>query len=300
MAYICIDIGGTSIKYGLIDEKGELIEKNQMATEAQRGGRIILQKVKMIVAEYMKTCRPDGICISTSGMVDCEKGELFYAGETIPDYSGTQFKKVLEEEYKIPCEVENDVNCAGLAEYVSGAAAGSRIAVCLTVGTGIGGCILLNGKVLHGASNSACEVGYMNMHEGNFQTLGSSSTMSRKVAKMKGGTPDEWDGIRIFDAAAAGDEICRQAIGELADILGKGIANICYVINPEIVVLGGGITEREEILRPLLMQAMKKYLKPVILEHTKIAFARQRNNAGMLGAYYNFRMRRDGILPGQS
>lgn len=291
--YICIDIGGTSIKYGLVNENGELVDKRQMNTEAHLGGKGILGKVEKIVETYVQMYTVSGICISTAGMVDCEKGEIFYSAPLIPNYAGTQFKRVLEEKYGIPCEVENDVNCAGLAEYISGAAAGSKIAVCLTVGTGIGGCILINGKVLHGFSNSACEIGYMNMHGSEFQTLGATSVLSKKVSARKSRKEEEWSGVRIFEKAAEGDTVCIQAIEEMAEVLGEGIANICYVINPEVVVLGGGIMEQEEVLKPLLANSLARFLKPVILEKTRLEFARHGNDAGMLGAYYNFHQREE-------
>lgn len=115
----------------------------------------------------------------------------------IPNYIGTAFKKTVEERFGIPCEVENDVNCAGLAEYKAGAAAGSKAAVMLTIGTGIGGCILLNGEVFHGFSNSACEVGYMHMDDSDFQTLGAASILTKKVAAWKEEPTENWSGYHI-------------------------------------------------------------------------------------------------------
>lgn len=107
----------------------------------------------------------------------------------------------MEEKFQIPCEVENDVNCAGLAEYRNGAAKGSKVALVLTIGTGIGGCILLDGKVFHGFSNSACEVGYMHMDDSDFQTLGAASILTKKVAERKNEIEDKWDGYHIFEEA---------------------------------------------------------------------------------------------------
>ena len=89
-----------------------------------------------IAADYLKERKAEGICVSTAGMVDVEKGEIFYSAPLIPDYAGTKIKARMESEFGLPCEVENDVNCAGLSEAVSGAAAGSRSALCLTVGPG--------------------------------------------------------------------------------------------------------------------------------------------------------------------
>lgn len=286
--YVSIDIGGTAIKYGVINSEGQIVEKEQMPTEAWRGGPEILNKVIGIVETYKKIYTVSGICISTAGMVDVEKGEIFYAAPLIPNYAGTKFKQVLEEKFQIPCEVENDVNCAGLAESVSGVAKQSKVTLCLTVGTGIGGCIIIQGKIFRGYSNSACEVGYMNMGDSDFQTLGAASVLTKKVAERKKEPQERWNGYRIFEHAKKGDAVCCQTIDEMVDILGKGIANICYVLNPEIIVLGGGIMAQQEFLKEKIEQSVKRYLVPSIAENTKIAFAKHKNDAGMLGAFYHF------------
>lgn len=185
--YISIDIGGTAIKYGIICEDAEIELKKSMPTEAWKGGPSILKKVITIVRGMVKlySGKIAGICISTAGMVDTEKGAIFYSAPLIPSYAGTEFKKILEKEFHIPCEVENDVNCAGLAEYKNGAAKGSKVALVLTIGTGIGGCIILDGKVFHGFSNSACEVGYMHMNDSDFQTLGAASILTKRLQNGK-------------------------------------------------------------------------------------------------------------------
>lgn len=290
--YICIDIGGTSIKYGMVREDGSFLTTGEMPTEAmQYGGPGIMEKAKKIVETYQAEYRPEGICVSTAGMVDCENGKITYASPLIPDYTGTEIKKTLEELYGIPCEVENDVNCAGLAEHFAGAARGSRISVCLTIGTGIGGAILIDGKVFHGFSGSGCEVGYMHLPGGEFQDLGASSILVKKVASYKNTDPKEINGKYVFEQAKQGDEDCIRAIREMCEVLGMGIANICYVVNPEVVVLGGGIMAQKEYLKDLLRDSLDKYLLPSVAQHTRLEFAQNQNQAGMLGAYYNFRSR---------
>ena len=290
--YICIDIGGTSIKYGMVREDGSFLTTGEMPTEAmQYGGPGIMEKAKKIVETYQAEYRPEGICVSTAGMVDCENGKITYASPLIPDYTGTEIKKTLEELYGIPCEVENDVNCAGLAEHFAGAARGSRISVCLTIGTGIGGAILIDGKVFHGFSGSGCEVGYMHLPGGEFQDLGASSILVKKVASYKNTDPEEINGKYVFEQAKQGDEDCIRAIREMCEVLGMGIANICYVVNPEVVVLGGGIMAQKEYLKDLLRDSLDKYLLPSVAQHTRLEFAQNHNQAGMLGAYYNFRSR---------
>ena len=286
--YVGIDIGGTAIKYGLIDENGNILCKKEMKTEAHKGGPAILEKAIGIVEEFVTAENVTGICISTAGMVDTKKGEIFYAAPLIPDYTGTKFKETMEMRFGIPCEVENDVNCAGLAEYMSGASKGSEAAVMLTIGTGIGGSLIINGKVFHGFSGSACEVGYMHLDGSDFQTLGAASVLAKKVAETKCESEEIWDGYHIFEEAKKGDIVCNRAIDEMADVLGKGIANICYVVNPEVVVLGGGVMAQEVFLKEKIENAVNRYLVSSIAEHTRIVFARHRNDAGMLGAYYHF------------
>lgn len=286
--YICIDIGGTEIKHGVLDENEKFLAKGKVPTEAFNGGPALLKKVMGIAADYLKDRKTEGICVSTAGMVDVEKGEIFYAAPLIPEYAGTKIKASMEAEFGLPCEVENDVNCAGLAEAVSGAAAGAQSALCLTVGTGIGGCIIIGGRVYHGWSGSACEVGYMHMDGSDFQTLGAASILVKRVAAAKGEPEAQWNGYRIFQLAGAGDPICKEAIDQMCDCLGKGISNICYVLNPQIVVLGGGIMAQEEYLRPRLEKALARYLVSSIYEKTELAFARHQNDAGMRGAYYHF------------
>lgn len=286
-----IDIGGTAIKYGVIAGDGTILKKEKMDTEAWKGGPSILEKALGIVEGYLEEYKPSGICISTAGIVDVEKGEIFYAAPLIPNYAGTAFKQSMESRFYIPCEVENDVNCAGLAESISGAAKGASVALCLTVGTGIGGCILIDGKVFHGSRNSACEVGYLHMQGSDFQTLGAASILTKKVAARKEEPESAWNGERIFQTAKEGDAVCIQAIDEMVAVLGRGIADICYVVNPEVVVLGGGIMAQEEYLRGRIEKALKENLIPTLAEHVRLEFAKNQNNAGMLGAFYHFMSR---------
>lgn len=288
--YICIDIGGTSMKYGIIQEDGEFIKTAEMPTEALKyGGPGIMKKAEKIIEEFCKDYQPEGICISTAGMVDCEKGKITYAAPLIPDYTGTEIKKTLEAKFHLPCEVENDVNCAGLAENFAGASKGSSISVCLTIGTGIGGAIIIDNQVFHGFSGSGCEVGYMHLPGGAFQDLGASSILVKKTAQYKNIEPESINGKYVFEQAKAGDRDCICAIEEMCDVLGMGIANICYVVNPQVVVLGGGIMAQKEYLSDMLRKSLDKYLIPSVAEHTRLAFAENQNCAGMLGAFYHFK-----------
>lgn len=292
--YICIDIGGTSIKYGMIQEDGGLLVTGEMPTEAmEKGGPGIMEKIQNIAEKYIEEYEPAGICVSTAGMVDCEAGKITYAAPLIPDYTGTEIKKTMEQRFQLPCEVENDVNCAGLAENFAGASKGTSISLCLTVGTGIGGAIIIDNKVFHGFSGSGCEIGYMHLPGGEFQDLGASSILVKKTAEYKNIPAESINGKYVFENAKKGDQDCIRAIDQMVEVLGMGIANICYVINPEVVVLGGGIMAQQEYLEERLRNSLEKYLIPPVARHTRLAFAKHQNQAGMLGAFYNFKSRQE-------
>lgn len=288
--YLVFDIGGTSIKYGLINYDEQLVEEHEIPTQAYLGGPAILDKVMKIVGEYQPR-GIKGVAISTAGMVDPLKGQIFYAGPQIPHYAGISFKKSIEEAFDLPCEVENDVNCAGLAEAVSGVAKDANYALCLTVGTGIGGCLLINGQVYHGASNAACEIGYSRLPDGIFEDLASTTALVNYVAESHGDAQSDWDGRRIFQEAKEGNDICIQDIDRMVDYLGQGLANLVYVTNPDTIVLGGGIMSQEDYLKPRLEAALNKYLLPSLAKETKLDFAYYKNAAGMFGAFYHFKQR---------
>lgn len=290
--YVCIDIGGTVIKYGIINEDGNILVKGERKSESYKGGIGLLEKVKEITNNYKQEYEISGICISTAGMVDPFKGEIIYASSAIPNYIGTKIKEEIEKEFNIQCEVENDVNCAGMGEVWKGAGRGTSSCVCLTVGTGIGGSIILGNKIFHGYNNSAGEIGYMNMNGGTFQELAAASSLVRRVAERKNIKIEEIDGKKIFELAKSGDIDCIEEIDYLIEILTLGMANIIYMINPEVIILGGGIMAQKEYLNDKIDKALKDKLIDRLYSSTKIKFAENENNAGMLGALYNFLQRR--------
>ena len=149
--------------------------------------------------------------------------------------------------------------------------------------------MIANKKVYHGFSNSACEIGYMYIDgDTRYERQGATSVMVEKVAEAKGESTAHWNGKKIFAAAKEGDADCIEAIDHMITVLAKGIANICYVVNPEVVVLGGGIMAQKEYLEPRINAALDKYMVSSLRQHTKLAFAQLKNQAGMLGAWYNF------------
>lgn len=284
--YLTFDIGGTMIKYGLIDETGRIIDYHLMESEAHFGGAHIMHKIEKVVETYLDGQTLAGIGVSTAGVVDNKAGTIIYANDNIPDYTGTNIKQLIEERFKIPCEVENDVACAGLAEMYYGAAKNKHISICLTIGTGIGCCILIDNQVFHGANHYAGEVGYMKINDVQFENLASTRALIQNVAREK--KIKDIKGEKIFELAQSGDKTCELAIEKMCDYLAQGISNICYVINPDAVVLGGGITAQGKYLYDILNKRLDEHLIKSVRQNTELLFAQNGNQAGMLGAYCNF------------
>ena len=294
MYYICIDIGGTSIKYGVLSEKGEIFIDGTVSTKVTEKENFILSDVKKLIRNILDEYRNyeiKGICVSTAGVVNPEKGEIAYAGPTIPKYTGTKIKEELEKEFSISCEVENDVNCAGLGEYWRGAGKGSKSMVCLTIGTGIGGSVILDGKLLNGIGYTAGEIGYMDVNGDYIQNIASSKYLVEKVQKEKverEGITDTITGVDIFELAKRGDEICIAGINEIISNLAVGVRNIIYLLNPEVIVIGGGITAQKEYLEEKIRKEVNDGMISDMFRKTRIELAQQGNQAGLLGALYNF------------
>lgn len=287
------------IRRVLEELKGELTEgaedgKEVAATVEQKAAATVEQKAAAKVEHKAETRAESllaGICISTAGMVDEIKGEIIHAGPQIPEYKGTKWKEEIERTFSIPCEVENDVKCAGLGEYSFGSGKGAGSMLCLTIGTGIGGSFILNGEVYHGTSHSAMEIGYMQIPGGMFQRMASTSALVKRVASRKGEPEELWNGKRIFEEVKKEDKICLEELDRLCDALSIGLSNLCYAFNPECIVLGGGIMEQKEILLPKIWGHLQEHLVPIVAENTRLLAASLGNRAGLLGAYVHFQNR---------
>ncbi|WP_261805987.1 ROK family protein [Lapidilactobacillus luobeiensis] len=291
MRFLLFDIGGATIKWGVVNVDGIFLSRQEIKTEAALGGQQILTKVKQIITQERQKGELSGIAIATAGIIDSVSGEIVFAGPLLPQYSGINFKLLLERQFAIPVEVENDVNCMGLAESISGAGEDGNPNLCLSVGAGIGGCLVIDQQIYRGFSNSSCEIGYMNLPGGEFQDMGGTNVLCRRVAKQLGDSVEAWSSQRIFAEAENGNEICREAIIEMTGVLGQGIANLCYVLNPQLVIIGGEVTSHSKYLKPLVDRALGRYLLPIVRHNTDLVFAHYQNDAGLIGAFYHFIMK---------
>lgn len=286
--FATVDIGGTAIKYGIISADEKIIFKSKMPTQAEQGPNVWMNNVATVINEMKEKYSLQGICVSSTAMIDSINGRVFFSLPQMPDYTGFEIKKFLEEKCNLITEVENDVNCVALAESVSGAGKGYSSVLCLTIGTGIGGGFTENNHLLRGATFSACEVGYIRVGDSDLEHLGSTTALCRRVEKYKGAKPFSWGGVKVFDEAKKGDADCVKAIDIMAFSIAQGLVSLSYILNPSVIVLGGGVMSEENLLDQI-RSYFNSLINPLIAQNTKIVSATYKNDAGLVGAFYHFK-----------
>ncbi len=288
---VAIDIGGTAIKYALIDAAGKVVAQDSQPTRAREdSGAGIVAKAIAIVQAYQEHFYVDAVGIDTAGIVaPGEAGEIVFAGEaSFPGYSGTQLGAAVREATGLPCVVENDVNAAALGEYLEGAARGAHSAFMVTVGTGVGGCFIVDGHIWHGASCSAGELGFLRVHgeQRIFEEIASTRALVQAAAYSHHVSPAELTGEQVFRWARTGDADAMAAILQWCDNLTEGLAAVACLLNPEVIVLGGGVMAQRQLLAPLLTQRFEARVPAAMRSHTRLAFATLGNAAGLRGAWH--------------
>lgn len=287
---IIIDIGGTTIKYGVIDPETEEYQVlGELDTGTSKEDFRMENRLEKLISAVEKDYEVKGIAISTAGVVDSETGEIVYANKNIPNYKGTHLKEILETKYNVPVTVENDVNAALLGELNYGELHGVHSALMLTIGTGVGGALYLNDAIYHGFTHSGGEVGYALMNGRNIEETASARALVERVAKQV----DEVDvnGRWIFEQAIEHkNPIAIKEIDFMIAEIMYLVSNYVALINPEVVIFGGGIMEQVDYLKPRMIKKFQEInANQLVVENTKIEFASLGNQAGMLGAYAHFK-----------
>lgn len=284
MKILVFDIGGTSIKYGCCLDN-VLTEVHEIPTEAKKGGRHIMDTLIALIGQQSGY---DAIGISTAGQVNAREGYIIYANENIPNYTGTQIRRELEERFHVPVAVENDVNAAAMGEAICGAGRDYPDFLCLTYGTGVGGAIVRDREVYHGCGFSAAEFGAIVTHaeerlagssyfDGCYERYASTTGLVRMAMAYD---PQLDNGRKIF--ARLEDPRVLEILDRWVDEIMLGLSTLTHIFNPACIVLGGGI-----MVQPLILELIQKKRSRFIMPsfaNVDIRPAELGNSAGLLGA----------------
>jgi glucokinase len=304
---IGVDIGGTKVLGGVVDLNGTILRTFREDTPRD-GGDALNQVIASVVTELLTTHKTENIGISAAGLVSSDRQTMLGA-PNIKDWDGVNIAKALNKISGINSIVENDANSAAWAERVYGAGKGLENVIMVTVGTGIGGAAIVNGKPLRGANGTGAEFGHMRVVpdgelcgcgvRGCFEQYASGTALMRqtKVAIAKDpdnardllarcdGTIDGLAGSHITDAARDGDKFAIGLLQQSGDWLGAGIATLAMLFDPSIVVIGGGVIDAGELLLEPARKAMMREM-PFVGKHPvpEIVAAKLGNEAGLVGA----------------
>ena len=307
--YIGIDLGGTNIKAGVVNENFEIIAKASTKTLCPRPAKDICDDMAKVSIE---ACKLAGISVDdiewigvgTPGIADNINGTIPYSNNL--DFHDVPVRKYIQAHINKPVYVANDANAAAYGEFVAGAAKGAKNAVCITLGTGVGAGIIVDGKILTGSNHAGAELGHMVIEvdgpqctcgrKGCFEVFSSATGLIRMTKEAMAETPDsimhkmaEEDGkvsARLaFNAMRAGDSAAKAVVDKYIKYLAAGITNTINIFQPDVLCMGGGVcNEGEYLMKPLLEKVWGETYSREGTPRTEILIAKLGNDAGIIGA----------------
>ncbi|MCR5672663.1 MAG: ROK family glucokinase [Lachnospiraceae bacterium] len=299
-----VDIGGTTVKLGYFTVEGELLDKWEIPTRTQDNGVNILPDIAGSIKERMNKeglTAEDvvGIGISVPGPVD--DGGTVHKCVNL-GWGVFDIDKEMNKHINLPVFAGNDANAAALGEAWKGGGKGCKNVVVVTLGTGVGGGIIVNGKVLSGYLGAGGEIGHIHLDDEETETCGcgnkgcleqyASATGIARLATRRLAKDDTPSTLRsassinakvVFDAAKAGDALAKEVTAQFGEILGKGLSIVADVTNPEMFVIGGGVSKAGQIVLDLIVDSYKKYVFHASRD-TKFVLATLGNDAGIYGS----------------
>ncbi len=304
--YLVFDIGGTFIKYALMNEVADIIEKSKVSTPnyKENSQMEFWETMDTIVNQYRKSIV--GISISMPGMLNSESGYCKTAG-MVTYLNETPITEIFEKRYGIPTVVENDGKCAALAEYWKGNLQECRNGAVVILGTGIGGGLIIDGKLYKGQRFTAGEYSYILTEEKQKYELDGywgfscgAEGLAKLVVDRTGEDLTKLDGVRIFERANEGEQAVLDALKDYTDRLAIQIYNLNIMLDLDVIAIGGGISQQ-----PLLLEYLEKSIEQLVKYHPiqqlspyiptpNITTCRFYNDANLIGALYHFLQRQEG------
>jgi glucokinase len=297
------DLGGTHLRAALVDQDGTIHFRAKQNTPQGTNPNDIVQAIVKAVREC-ESQATDGIralSLVVPGTVDVEKGMVVKA-PNLPCLDGFPLSATLTSELGLPAILENDANAAAVGEMWQGAARGCRTIICVTLGTGVGGGIILDGKLWRGVDGAAAEIGHMCVDpfggvactcgsRGCLEVFASATAIVRMTREASPRFPDsvlhassELNAEMIFDAGLKGDELALEIFRRMGVYLGIGLANLINILNPEMIVIAGGVVNGWDLFEKHMLQQVEERAFPLLAARVKIVRAECGDDAGLLGA----------------
>lgn len=295
---IGIDFGGTSVKLAVVEGETLLTDTHRIPTQEFESPDHLIERISRVVAEIREQ-HPSvsAIGVGVPGAVNFSTG-MTYNLTNVKGWSEVPLRDILAEESGLPTVIDNDANCMAYAEWKFGAARGCSHAVCVTLGTGVGGGLILNNQLFRGANYAAGEIGQMSIdlngvpgpygntgalerYIGNRQITGMAAEIYRQRGEE---VPAVHTPEALAEMAGKGDPVALEVWTKVATCLGFSLMSVVYLLNPEAIVIGGGVSEAGALLFDPLKKTLKNSLTAECFDHLRIVPARFGNTAGMIGS----------------
>jgi glucokinase len=307
--YGVVDVGGTKIVAGVATD-GEILATEKIATEAIEGADAVTARIAGAIRDVQRRLSLEsrtlaGVGVSVPGPLDTALGIVSFT----PNLHWVDYPVAASLSAAlggVPVAIDDDANCAGQGEAAFGAGVGYAHQVYLTISTGIGGAVIVDGRIDRGFRDAAGEVGHMTIvpggpdclcgNSGCLEAVASGTAIARRarqlmiqeqsptLARLAGGDPDRVTAPMVFEAAAAGDVLCEMVLDDVATYLGIALANIVHLLNPQAIILGGGVMEQADVLLPRVDRRMRTHLFKVQREGLVLKRAALGDASGLMGA----------------
>jgi len=301
---LAVDIGGTKLAAARVTGDGSIVARRREATTTNGPGAMIDQLVRLLrdLAHGSDAEMPTALGIGIPAVLEPES-DLVIWGPNLPGFRNVRLREALQDALQMPVHLEYDGHTAVLGEWWQGAGRGHESVVFVIIGTGLGGGMVLDGKLYRGKNRLAGAAGWFTLatqtsnmgpsrHCGHWELLTAGPGIVRRAANaLKGGrpsilAPQELTSEDVFDAARAGDALAQGIVAETAQIVGIGVANIVSLINPEMVILGGGVGMQSDLILEPVRRIVRGQAQPVSGLSVQVEVSQLGEDAGLLGAAY--------------
>ena len=301
---LAADLGGTNLRIAAVDGEGNVVHRSRVSTPASKSrediavciGDLALQCVEALGPES----RPAAFCVTAPAIISAKDGTIF-SSPNLPDLNGFDLAGVLEQRLGLPVVLENDANAAAVGESWKGASKGADNSICVTLGTGVGGGLIIDGRLVRGADGTAGEVGHITVEPngyecgcGNFgcvEQYSSATAITHITALLKADFPqsslanvEHPSPVEVFDAGKNGDPLALEVFRQVGTYLGVALAGLVNVLNPEVIVIGGGVSASWDLFIEYTREQIKKRAFRQPGERVKLVRAALGDDAGTLGA----------------
>jgi glucokinase len=295
------DLGGTHLRAATVDHKGEIQFRFKQNTPQGKDAKAIVDAIVAAVRECQKQSDITAVSLVVPGTVKVEEGAVVKA-PNLPCLDGFRLAAALTEQLDLPAILENDANAAAVGEMWRGAAVGCKTIICVTLGTGVGGGIILDGKLWRGVDGAAAEIGHMCVDpfggvactcgsRGCLEVFASATAIVRMTREASPRYPDSvlqgdepLTAESIFMAGKEGDELALEIFRRMGVYLGIGLANLINILNPEMIVIAGGVVNGWDLFAKHMHQQVEERAFPLLAARVKIERAKCDDDAGLLGA----------------